>query len=210
MINKTKIALSLVILIFSGGNCLADTKVGIGTGVSPFLSGVYGGIISVPIKFGSHVLIEPYAGYYDTSNDPQDSQNYRVTEITSYQAGTGLYGISKLSKEFELYYGTALAVDRNKNKYEYKITNGTTTNFSHQEIESKTYLVKPTLGISYLINENFTVSLDAGIYYYWGKDKNTTTSYYTSTGVFTSSQTESTEDRNGISTFTALIFRMMF
>jgi hypothetical protein len=71
-------------------------------------------------------------------------------------------------------------------------------------------MVKPTLGISYLINENFSFSVDAGIYYYWGKEEIEQTSIDTTPTDSTVDVSKSSADTSGVNTFTRIVFRMMF
>lgn len=215
MKNNHKIALAGAMLFASGGSCLADTKIGIGTGALSVFSQGTGGVISMPIKLDSYMLIEPYVGYTERSVDIDTSlPDYSYNNFKSYQVGVGLYGISKLGTEFELYYGAALASVKSKRNYESKRTGGTDPdtylNFNRHETETTEYMIKPTLGVGYLVNENFSVSLDAGIYYYWGEEKNKDIYTYKSSISSTTDVSESTADVSGVNTFTRLVFRMMF
>jgi hypothetical protein len=215
MNNNLKVALSCAILCVSGGNCIADTKIGIGTGVLSAFSRGYGGVISMPIKLGSYMLIEPYAGYTKRSEDTDTNlPDYSYGDSKSYQVGVGVYGISKLGSEFELYYGAALATAESDRKSEGKHTrtsnDETSVDFSQSQTEATEYMIKPTLGVSYLINENFTVSVDAGIYYFWGEEKSKSLYTYSSPTFSSREESESTNDLEGVNTFTRLVFRMMF
>ena|GEM_PF-3564612 len=213
MKNNYKIVIACFTVLAFWENCLADTKIGIGSGVSSLSSG-YSGVISMPIKLDSYMLIEPYLGYSDRSKDvDQASPDYNFSESKSYQAGVGLYGISKLGVEFELYYGAALAVEEsdwsNERKSTRTINNETYIDINQNKTETSGYLIKPTLGVSYLINENFTISLDAGVYYRWGEEK-TTTTYNNLLPTTSYDYSESTGDLRSVNTFTQLMFRMMF
>jgi hypothetical protein len=169
----------------------------------------------MPIKLDSYMMIEPYLGYTKRSEDVDASlPEYYLNESKSYQVGVGIYGISTLGTEFEIYYGAALAAGKSdwkrENKYTRVSNNETSISFNQDEAEATEYMIKPTLGISYLINENFTVSVDAGIYYAWGEEKRK--NVYTFSSPFSSSNemSESTSDLEGVNTFSRLVFRMMF
>lgn len=203
--NKS-ILLTIVLFIFSG-TTQADTKVGIGTGVSTIYSAGYGGVISVPIKFDTTMMIEPYVGFSLRSQDADtNAPEYNINEREYYQGGVGIYALSNFNKEFEIYYGAAIAVGRNTRTYEYKYTTNISTYSSQDETDTLLYMIKPTLGISYLINENFMFSLDAGIYYYWGKETDKTTDIPNGTPEYS----ESNSDVDGVDTFTRFVFRMIF
>jgi hypothetical protein len=213
--NKYKVVFGLLFAVIGVENSLADTKIGVGTGALSLFSQTYGGVISMPIKLDSFMLIEPYAGYSSRSEDPDtNSPEYNINEQSSYQVGVGLYGISKLGTEFELYYGAALAASKSEYKYEYQNTsvfnNENYVYVNRSNTETKEYMVKPTLGISYLINENFSFSVDAGIYYYWGKEEIEQTSIDTTPTDSTVDVSKSSADTSGVNTFTRIVFRMMF
>ena len=159
--------------------------------------------------------IEPYVGYSEWSEDADSaSADYNLNNSNSYQIGIGLYGINKLGAEFELYYGAALAAAKSERDYESKYTsefiNETYTTVNKNEVEATEYMIKPTLGVSYLINENFSIALDAGIYYRWGEEKSKNTYNRTSPTDPITEISETTADLKGIYTFTNLVFRMMF
>jgi hypothetical protein len=213
--NKNKLIFGLLIAVVAVENSLADTKIGLGTGALSLFSRSFGGVISMPIKLDSFMLIEPYAGYSNRSEDPDtNSLEYNIYEHSSYQVGVGLFGISKLGTEFELYYGAALAAAKSEYKYEYQNTsvfnNETYVYLNRNNTETMEYMVKPTLGVSYLINENFSCSLDAGIYYYWGEAETEHTSIDTTPTDATVEVSKSSADTSGVNTFTRFIFRMMF
>lgn len=213
MKNNKKILLVCVGLFVIGGKSLADTKIGIGTGVSSSFSRSNSAVISMPIKFDSYMMIEPYAGYRKTSEDvDRNLPDYYVRNSEAYQLGVGLYGISKLSTDFELYYGGALAAGKSEWNSQRKDTNTfideTSVYFYQNESKATEYMIKPTLGISYLINENFSFSLDAGIYYSWGKDERKDITTRSSSSY--TEESEYTVDLERVDTFTRFMFRMVF
>ena len=96
MKNSHKIASICTMLLISPGDCLADTKIGIGTGVSSVFSRGYGGVISMPIKLDSYMLIEPYLGYTQRSEDTDTSSpEFYLNDRKSYQIGVGLFYYNK-------------------------------------------------------------------------------------------------------------------
>lgn len=197
-------------------NSLADVKIGMGTGATSVFSRGYGGVVSMPIKINSIILIEPYVGYSERSEDADKNEPYyTIYNRSSYQTGVGLYGINKLGANFEIYYGAALAVAKSEQKSENKRTNtfnGETSVYTnYSESDADEYMIKPTLGVSYLINDNFSFSLDAGIYYSWGEEKSKIASTDSSTtGTSSYDETHSEKDLEAINTFTRFLFRMMF
>lgn len=198
--------LACAFLFAIGGECLADTKIGLGTGVSTTFSGYYGGVISMPIKLDSIMLIEPFAGYSRQSqNADSNLPDYNEYSRQAYQLGVGLYGISKLVPKFEIYYGAAVAAGKSERDSERKYGD----NFYKDEYKTTEYMIKPTLGISYLINENFSFSLDAGIYYYWGKEEVNNIQIYGDSPSINENR-EYTVDTQGVNTFTRFLFRMVF
>jgi hypothetical protein len=215
MNNIHKVVLTCAILCVSGGNGLADTKIGIGTGVSSVFARGYGGVISIPIKLDSYILIEPYVGYTKRSEDVDTNlTDYDYNKSKTYQAGVGVYGIRKLGSEFELYFGADLAAAKSNRKSGYKDTrtnnDETSVTFHQSEAVATEYMIKPTLGVSYLVTENFTVSVDAGIYYSWGEEKRKGIDTYSSSSYSSSDASEYTVDLDSVNTFSRLIFRMMF
>jgi len=206
-----KSILLTIVLFLVAGTTQADTKVGIGTGISTIFSSSYGGVISVPIKIDDTLMIEPYVGFSFRSEDADtNAPEYNINEREYYQGGFGIYALSNLNKEFEIYYGAALAVGRNNFTYERKYTSdigtGIITYSYHDETDTLVYMIKPTFGISYLINENFMFSLDAGIYYFWGEETVKTTDISNGTTEYS----ESNSDVDGADTFTRFVFRMIF
>lgn len=205
----------LVISFAFWGDCIAETKIGIGTGATSSFSGYFGGVISVPIRLESNFLIEPFIGYTKRSEDAdRTSPDYSLNDRESYQAGVGLYKLQKLGAEFELYYGAAVATGISIQTFESKSTytsGGTTySNYRKYKTDASEYMIKPTLGISYLVNENFSFSIDTGIYYYWGEEKRQENTTSTSALPPVYEESKYTADIDGFDTFTRFTFRMMF
>lgn len=217
MKDNYKLALGCALLLACEGSCLADTKIGIGTGLTTGFSIGYSGVISIPIKMGTRTLIEPYMSYSKYAEDVDPSlPDYDYGDAKSIQVGIGLYGLRKLGAEYELYYGAAVALAKSDRTSEY--ANGEADNgdvvpyyLSRNDIEATEYMIKPTLGFSYLINKNFTVSVDAGIYYSWGEENNRELKRYFSPSLADrNTDIEYKKDIERINTFSRLIFRMMF
>lgn len=161
------------------------------------------------------MLIEPYIGYQSRSEDTNNTlPNYNLNDTESYQVGVGLYKLKKLSAEFEFYYGAAFAAGKSSQTYEYKniyIVGSTTySSYRKTKTDSSEYMVKPTLGASYLINEKFTFSIDTGIYYHWGEKERKETNIDISPPPTAYEESKYTSDIDGFDTFTRFIFRMMF
>lgn len=199
-----------VITLTSWGQCFSETRIGLGTGGASAFSGFFGGVISMPVKLDSGILIEPYIGYMERSEDvDKNLPNYRENEIESYQIGAGLYKIKKLATEFELYYGADFATGKTKRTSESKFTSAISSRSFQNTTDTTEYMIKPTLGISYLVDKNLSFSVDTGISYHWGEEKrkevDTEISPTPSIEV-----TEYTADIRHIVTFTRIIFRMMF
>ena len=215
MKNNYKVLSLLVILSAFLGECIAETKVGIGTGAMSYFSGFSGGTLSVPIKLDSNVLIEPYIGYMTRSEDADNTvPDYYLNDRESYQVGVGLYKLKTISAEYELYYGAAFAAGKSTQTFENKNTyiSGSTiySNYRKNKTDASEYMIKPTLGISYLVNENLSFSLDTGIYYHWGEEKRQENTVSTSSLPAVYKESKYTTDIDGFDTFTRFIFRMMF
>ena len=210
MKNNNKKLIAFVILLAPWGQCFAETRIGLGTGGTSAFSGFFGGVISIPVRLDSNILIEPYIGYTEqTENVDNNLPNYRVNENESYQVGVGLYRIKELANQFEVYYGADVATGKTKRTSESKYTNSISSGSFQNSTDTTEYMIKPTLGISYLIDDDLSFSVDAGILYRWGEEKiedvRTVTSPTPSIEV-----TEYTADITQIYTFTRIIFRMMF
>lgn len=215
MKNNYKLLPIIVIMSAFWGECIAETKIGIGTGATSSFSSLLGGSLSLPIKFDQNYLIEPYAGYMSRSEDVNRSlPDYNQNDIESYQVGVGLYKLKKLGAEYEFYYGASFAAGISKRTTEYKNTyiSGATTysNFRKVKTDSSEYMIKPTIGVSYLVNENFSFSIDTGIYYHWGKEKRQENNVDISPPPTVYEESKYTTDIDGFDTFTRIIFRMMF
>lgn len=215
MKNYYKVFTMFVILSAFWGECVAETKVGIGTGAISFFSGYSGGALSVPIKLDSSVLIEPYIGYMTRSENADSTlPNYYLNDRESYQVGIGLYKLKKISAEYELYYGAAFAAGTSTQTHENRNTyiSGSTTysNYRKNKTDASEYMIKPTLGISYLVNENLIFSIDTGVYYHWGEEKKQENTISTSSLPAVYEESKYTTDIDGFDTFTRFIFRMMF
>ena len=65
--------------------------------------------------------------------------------------------------------------------------------------ETTDYAIRPTLGISYLVNDNFSLSIDAGIGYSSGKEE-----------ISSDDGTLRSKDTDRIYTTTELLFRYYF
>ena len=208
MKNNNKKIILFIILFASWGQCSAETRVGLGTGGTSAFSGYFGGAISIPVRLDSNILIEPYFGYTErTQNIDNNLPNYRISKNEYYQVGVGLYKIKELTSDFELYYGADLATGKTKYKSESGYTYGASSGSVESSTETTYYAIKPTLGISYLVDKNLSFSVDAGIHYHWGEEKRKEIRIDTS--LFTE-VTEYTSDIQQIDTFTRFIFRMMF
>jgi hypothetical protein len=205
--------LGIVFALWGWGNSShADTKIGIGTGYTSGFPYFAGGNITLPIILDSYLLIEPFIGYMKDGEDvDRNLPDYSINEREAYQAGVSLFRIRKLNEDFELYYGASFGASKSKYNYENKNTfdSGTSVSesFSQRETDSTAFLFKPTFGASYLISDDFTVSVDVGIYYSWGEEDRKEIRDSTSSGY---EESESTVDIDHTSTASQLIFRMIF
>ncbi|MCK4587900.1 MAG: hypothetical protein KAU29_11175 [Gammaproteobacteria bacterium] len=210
MKNNNKKLIAFVMLFAAWGQSFAETRIGLGTGGTSAFYGFFGGVISVPVRLDSNILIEPYIGYTEqTENVNNDLPDYRVNENESYQVGVGFYKIKELENQFEVYYGADVATGKSKRTSESKYTSGTSSGSFQNSTETTEYMIKPTLGISYLVDKDLSFSVDAGILYRWGEEETKDVRTVTSPTPFIE-VTEYTADIAQTYTFTRIIFRMMF
>ncbi len=192
----------------------AETKIGLGTGIFSLSGVTYGGAVSVPFQIDSTLMIQPFAGYYsDTERADSDQSDYNTSSRVNYSVGTGLYRIAKLLPAFELYYGSDLIAGKVKTNRKYKstYTYSAGDSFTHKtkdESNGLYYGIKPTLGISYLINDNFSFSLDSGLYLFSGKNERRTQSNSTSDP--SGSDDKYIVNERGASIYTRTNFTMLF
>lgn len=210
-IRKSNLVVTIMLLI-AGGASQADTRIGVGTGYTTGYRQIWGGTIAVPVRLDSYLLIEPFIDYRKRDRDSdEDPSSYNFEKTEGYQAGIGLFALNKMNSEFEIYYGATLGVGVTKSNYESKFTNYIGTDIyeylNTDKTETKQYHVKPTFGISYFINENFSFSLDTGISYYWGEEESERLGISTGNPV---QRSESKADISGTDVLTRFVFRMMF
>jgi len=198
MNNKNIALLTGLFMLVVTSQCLADTKIGVGTGVVSGLPGNVGGQLVMPIKIGSHFMLEPFLGI-SISNEDADKNlpEYEETNSDYYQLGVGLYGVNGLVKDFEIYYGAAIGTAKEEDETK-RSNNGGLSEFS-SSYESTHYFFQPTLGISYVVNENFLLSIDLGLMYLWGEEDR-----------FTDDTKVSTREYSDTRTSTRLLFRYLF
>ncbi len=181
----------------------AEVKIGVGTGIAPGGSGGTGGQFMMPIKIGASFMLEPFLAVA-VSNEDADKNSIRYTERSSddFGFGVGLYGVSNLVENFEIYYGASLG--RHKRKDTTKTYDGAGSNIieSTKNRERDQYFVQPTLGISYIVNENILLSIDYGLAYLWGEVSVTSGQNALSTA--------STDTTSNTQTRTRLMLRYMF
>jgi len=182
---------------------ISDTKIGIGSGINTGSVSVRGGVISIPIRMGSSFMVEPFflINKYDQDAD-KNAPEYYERKTENYQIGLGIYGISAISNsDFEIYYGGTFGAGKNKSttNRRYTYTNPIRVNEYTDESKITEYFVMPILGISYIVNENFLLSIDAGIGYSWGEGEETP-----------SNSLQYSRDVSGTTTRTRLLFRYLF
>ena len=76
MKNNNKKLIAFVMLFAAWGQSFAETRIGLGTGGTSAFSGFFGGVISVPVRLDSNILIEPYIGYTEQTENV-NKINYR-------------------------------------------------------------------------------------------------------------------------------------
>jgi hypothetical protein len=211
---KTKL-IFFIFLNLVKASCWAETEnkieFGIGSGASSAFSKGFGGLFIFPIRPTPHLMIEPFFGYQNRSEDTDRSlPNYYTYSTRSRQIGLGIYGIQRLSFSFELIYGGAFSIGKSSSVESIKntttnVSTGINTEYiSNSTVDSKEYLIKPSLGISYIVADHYTFSLDMGIYYYRAnQDK-------TRVDLSANPPTNYTVDATETDTFTQAVFRMYF
>ena len=115
-------------------------------------------------------MLEPFLGMSISNEDADKNMpEYEETDSNYYSLGVGLYGVSGLVKDFELYYGASIGTAKGKDETKGS-NNGGLSEYSGGR-ESKNYFIQPTLGLSYIVNENFLLSIDLGLQYSWGEEE---------------------------------------
>ena len=194
---------TIVLLLLAISNeCLAEVEVGVGILVNPVYF-PYSTAISIPIKTSDSFMLEPAIGFRLRKTDFERNENYQdeINQDTWYFS-LGLYGLSQIKKNFEMYYGATIGGERFKYESHSKFT-GIDSTFSENYNEQRMF-VRPTLGFSYFVNPHFSVGIDVGLYIYKGKAEQ---SYYDSD--FGQSDTDRTNTL-GAETETNVILRYMF
>lgn len=213
IINVSFIAALILIAPFSQADSKKGSGVeyGIGSGASSAFSRGFGGLFIIPIRPTPNLLIEPYFGYQNRTEDTDRSlPAYYTYSTRSRQFGLGVYGIKRLSFLFELNYGAAFSIgrskteERNKNTTTNPVSGVDTVFLSTTTVDSKEYLIKPTLGISYIVADHYTFSLDTGVYFYRAKQDKMRTD------TSANPPTDYTVDVRETDTFTQAVFRMYF
>jgi len=198
MAQKSTQIIATLLLFFAALNnsCLADVKFGMGIFVNPSAVSFTSGI-TIPIKFGDHFILEPAFGVFKYKTETS-GQSYNASDLNRYKDySLGLYGVSKIKKNFDWYYGARFGTE----DFLYEDVD---TRYGTNEYITKTVFISPTLGVSYLVNSNFSISLDMGLYIYKGKEEDTYKENDAS-----QPNIEKTES-SGIETNANLIFRYMF
>ena len=143
-------------------------------------------------------MVEPTFGIR-VSKDESDTSfpQYDESDSKYYQLGVGLYGFNGLVKDFEIYYGGSIGTGRQKVESKSSGDGGITEFTSSRERTD--YFIQPTLGIGYVVNENFLLSIDVGLAYYWGEEE-----------FFNDGEKTGTRDTSSTSTSSRLLLRYLF
>lgn len=201
---KNYCLVSLIALTIMTTSSWADTKIGIGTGGSLTFLGNTGGVISMPMQVNGKLLLEPFVTYYQRKDDINiDKPDYNGGESKGFSGGVGVYLLVGLVPKYDLYYGASVAYAKTSSQDHNKVTETNSLGNvyvyeRHYSSETKEYGIKPTLGINYLVNENFVFAIDAGFYYYFGEE--TTKNLDKS----------DSHDVSGANTNTRILFRYLF
>ena len=145
---KLEVLSAALLLSAAAGPTLADAGLG-----AAFTNGSFdtGTTILVPIRMKG-MLIEPQLAYLDTKNFGNTGKALRP--------GVGLYLTKDIGGGYELYYGGIIAYDQTK-----------TTTGAAPEQKSTSFILQPTIGAAHYFSKQFSLGVDAGLFYQDGTTK---------------------------------------
>jgi len=159
--NHTKMRLAKKLFALAALANLASSVMGqeVGIGVS-FLDN--SGTVFLPISVTPSFRVEPYVGFFRSSNSGDTSTESTSSSSSNATLGAGLFAMGRAADNVQLYGGSRVGYVRRKQTYSYS---STVSPSSDRVQKTSGFLVAPTIGFEYFLQKNISIGAEVAIAY---------------------------------------------